>query len=98
MLTSATRRYSLGGVLFIETTDAPMHWGEWLQSDLGMRVVQDDGLADLRIRFEEELGATSVQRLDVNGTAFGFDANDFYMLDKGGRRARLNFDQLMDGA
>jgi hypothetical protein len=98
MLTSAITRYSLGGVLFIETTDAPAHFGEWLQSDVGMRVVQDGGPADLRIVFEETLGTTPFQRLDVNGSTFGFDANDFFMVDKRGGRARLNLDELAEGA
>ena len=92
------RRYTLGGVLWVETLDEPEHVSRWLESEVGMSLSADDGPSDLTIRFARSLGATPYQRLDVNGNTFGFDARNFFLVDRSGARARLNFEQLAPGA
>jgi hypothetical protein len=94
---SRRRRYTLGNVLWVEMVDAPEHVGRWLQSEAGLRVAMEDGPSDLTIRFVQSLGTTPYQRLDVNGNTFGFDERDFFLVDRSGARARLNFDQLAKG-
>jgi hypothetical protein len=91
---SGRRRYSLGDVLWVATVDEPEHVGQWLKSEVGLSLSNDDGPSDLTIRFVPSLGATPYQRLDVNGNTFGFDSQDFFLVDRSAARARLNLDQL----
>jgi hypothetical protein len=88
------KRYALGNVLCIDTLNAPSHIGKWLTSAVGLRFDPAGEPAALTVRFVEKLAPTRFQRLDVNGDTFAFDADDFFLVDRKGARARLNFDGL----